>query len=107
MHDRRPVTDEACCTWTARERAGPASAGSRLTGQRIAVLALALAATVLTGFPAPSRAEPIAPDRIRVVDGDTIRLRGVRKFYRKHIDLAPNARPLAKWESLLHALHRR
>lgn len=41
---------------------------------RRAVLTLVLAASALTGFPAASRAEPIAPDRIRVVDGDTIRV---------------------------------
>jgi endonuclease YncB( thermonuclease family) len=41
---------------------------------RTAVLTLALASTILAGF--PGNAEPIASDRIRVVDGDTIRVRG-------------------------------
>jgi micrococcal nuclease len=43
---------------------------------RAATLALFLAATALAAFPPPSRAEPIAPERIHVLDGDTIRVDG-------------------------------
>ena len=45
---------------------------------RVAVLALALAAIALAGFPGPANAEPIEAERIHVLDGDTIRVDGLQ-----------------------------
>jgi hypothetical protein len=54
---------------------------------RTAVLTLALASTILAGF--PGNAEPIAPDRIRVVDCDTIRVRGDDRSTRSWASMRP------------------